>query len=350
MFKEKKFLSLKKRWIFLIIILLFVNFYQFPYYFTKPGDAKVLHTVIEVAGAYEDEGTFLLTTVRMGKANVVNYYWAKWSNSRELIHEDFIRRGGETDEDYHHRQMMMMSSSQDIATIVAYNYAGKKAYYENYGVFVTGTVEGMPAFGLLQVGDLITEVDENKITTVDELLAQLEDKRKNDEVFLTVVRDDTKTKLELSVTTFPEDLDSAQDRVGIGITSPITKRELIASPIIKIDTNKIGGPSAGLMFSLEIYNQIIKEDITKGYAIAGTGSLNEVGEVGRIGGAKQKVIAAERAGANFFFAPNEFDSLTSNYTEALQTAEENNVKMKIVPIDTFEDAIKFLATLDPKKN
>lgn len=350
MFKVKKFTSLKKRWIILIIILLFVNFYQFPYYFTKPGDAKVLDTVIEVEGAYEDEGTFMLTTVRMGRANVVNYLWAKWSNTRELIHEDFIRRGSETDEEYHHRQLMMMSSSQDNATIVAYNNAGKKAFYENHGVLVTGTIEEMPAYGLLQLGDLIIAVDEKKIATVDELLAQLKDKREYDEVFLTIVRDDTKKELKLSVTTFPKDMDLAQDRVGIGITSPITKRELIVNPSIKIDTDEIGGPSAGLMFSLEIYNQIIKEDITKGYAIAGTGTINELGEVGRIGGVKQKVIAAERAGANFFFAPNEFDSSTSNYTEALQAVEENNVKMKIVPIDTFEDAITFLAKLDPKNN
>lgn len=350
MFRVNKFTALKKRWIILIFILIFVNFYQLPYYFTKPGDAKVLNTVIEVEGAYEDEGTFMLTTVRMGKANVVNYYWAKWSNTRELIHEEFIRRGDETDEEYHHRQMMMMSSSQDIATLIAYNTAGKKAYYENLGVLVTGTIAQMPAYDLLQLGDLIIAVDENKITTVDELLAQLKDKRKNDQVYITIVRDETKKDVELAVTTFPKDMDPAQDRVGIGITSPITKRELVVSPSIKIDTAEIGGPSAGLMFSLEIYNQIIKEDITKGYGIAGTGTINELGEVGRIGGAKQKVIAAERAGANFFFAPNEFDSLTSNYTEALEAAEENNLEMQIVPIDTFEDAITFLANLEPKIN
>lgn len=342
--------KVKKRWIILIIILLFVNFYTLPYYFTKPGDAKVLNTVIEVEGAYEDEGTFMLTTVRMGKANVINYYWAKWSDTRELIHEKKLRPESETDEEYHHRQMMMMSSSQDNATIVAYNKAGKKAYHENYGVIVTGTVEEMSAYGELQLGDLIIAVDAKEITTVDELLTELKDKKKDDEVILTIVRDDTKKEVELFVTKFPESMETAQGRVGIGITSPITKRELIVSPSIKIDTDKIGGPSAGFMFSLEIYNQILGEDITKGYAIAGTGTINEAGEVGRIGGVKQKLIAAERAGANFFLAPNEFDSPTSNYTEALQAAEENNVKMKIVPIDTFDDAIKFLENLDPQKN
>ncbi|WP_218244270.1 hypothetical protein, partial [Pseudomonas sp. 2995-3] len=61
------------RWSILIIILLFINYYHLPYYFTIPGDAKVLTEVIEVEDGHQYEGTFMLTTVRMGKANVVNY-------------------------------------------------------------------------------------------------------------------------------------------------------------------------------------------------------------------------------------------------------------------------------------
>jgi Lon-like protease len=346
-FMKKNPLS-KKRWIFLIIFIIIINFYQLPYYFTKPGDAKVLHTVIEVEGGYEEKGTFMLTTVRMGKANIINYLWAKLSDARELIHEDFIRRGEETDEEYHHRQLMMMSTSQDLATIVAYNKAGKEANYTNFGVIVTGTIEEMPAFELLELGDLIVAVDQTEITTVDELLAQIGGKQKDAAVSLTIVRAGAKKDIELSVTSFPAEMDPSGEKVGIGITSPVTKRELSVSPNISIDTNKIGGPSAGLMFSLEIYNQLVEEDITKGYHIAGTGSITEEGEVGRIGGVKQKVIAAERAGADFFFAPNEFDSKTSNYVDALEQANTMNAKMKIIPIDTFEDALIFLQSLDPK--
>ncbi len=338
----------KKRWVVIIVLLLFINFYQFPYYFTKPGDAKILHTVIEVEGAFEDEGTFMLTTVRMGKANVITYVWAHMSDARELIHEEFIRRSGETDQEYHHRQLMMMNSSQDIATIVAYNKAGKEAYYKNHGVIVTGTIEEMPAFEQLQLGDLIVAVDGTTVKTVDDLLAQLAEKQKDDDVLLSVLRDDVQKDVELFVTSFPEEIDDTGERIGIGITSPVTKRELKVHPNVKIDTNKIGGPSAGLMFSLEIFNQLNEDDITKGFHIAGTGSINEDGEVGRIGGVKQKVIAAERAGAHFFLAPNEFDSETSNYVEAVETAKAINAKMEIVPVDTFGEALEFLENLDPK--
>ncbi|MCT8139041.1 PDZ domain-containing protein [Anaerobacillus sp. CMMVII] len=344
----QKFPSLKKRWIVLIVFVLIINFYQLPYYFTKPGDAQVLDSVIEVDGGYEDKGRFMLTTVRMGKANVINYLWAKWSDQRELIHEEFVRRSGETDEEYHHRQLMMMSSSQDIATLVAYNKAGKEAYYTNFGVIVTGKIENMPAFDLLELGDLIIAVDQKEITTVDELLAQVGDKQKDDLVTLTIFRDGANKEVDLYVTSFPTEIDPSGEKVGIGITQPVTKRELTVNPKITIDTNKIGGPSAGLMFSLEIYNQLIETDISKGYAIAGTGSLNEEGEVGRIGGVKQKVIAANRAGAEYFLAPNEFGSPTSNYLDAVEVVKSLKTTMKIIPIDTFEQALEFLESLEPK--
>lgn len=69
---------------------------------------------------------------------------------------------------------------------------------------------------------------------------------------------------------------------------------------MKIDSHEIGGPSAGLMFTLEIYNQLVEEDLTKGHEIAGTGTINEKGEIGPIGGIQQKVVAASDAGAEVF--------------------------------------------------
>ena len=105
-----------------------------------------------------------------------------------------------------------------------------------------------------------------------------------------------------------------------------------------MDTNTIGGPSAGLMFSLEIINQLTEEDITKGYNIAGTGTLNEDGTVGRIGGAAQKLVAADKAGADYFLAPAENGRENSNYQEALAAAEDINTDVQVIPINTIDDA------------
>src|SRR5699024_11578609 len=76
-------------------------------------------------------------------------------------------------------------------------------------------------------------------------------------------------------------------------------------PPVNIKSGDIGGPSAGLMFSLEIYNQLTEKDITKGYNIAGTGAIDSDGNVERIGSIDKKVVAADEEGVEIFFAPNE---------------------------------------------
>ncbi|WP_078595457.1 SepM family pheromone-processing serine protease [Evansella clarkii] len=333
------------KWIILIVIILAINFYQLPYYFTVPGDAKVLSEVIDVEERHDYEGSFMLTTVRMGPANVVNYVWALVSDERELIPENQIRPEGETDDEYHHRQMMLMSSSQEVAVYVAYNHAGETAYFENYGVIVTGLVPAMDAEEKLEAGDRIIEVAGEEVLEAESLLNVLSEYEIGDTVSMTVERGDETLEVDLEVMPFPEDLDPEGERGGVGISYPVTDSELIKDPEISIDTDTIGGPSAGLMFSLEIYNQLLEEDITKGYDIAGTGSIDLEGNVGRIGGVNQKVIASDNAGADFFFAPSEQGIEQSNYETALETAESIGTEMEIVPIDTFEEALEFLENL-----
>jgi PDZ domain-containing protein len=102
------------------------------------------------------------------------------------------------------------------------------------------------------------------------------------------------------------------------------------------------------MFSLEIYNQLTKEDITKGHHIAGTGTIDVNGTVGPIGGIEQKINAADKAGAEIFFAPNEKGAKDSNYRAAVKTAKDIGTKMKIVPVDTFDDAVHYLQKLPQK--
>ncbi len=102
------------------------------------------------------------------------------------------------------------------------------------------------------------------------------------------------------------------------------------------------------MFSLEIYNQLTKEDMTNGYQIAGTGTIDPDGKVGPIGGIEQKIVAADKAGAEIFLAPNENGRKNSNYKAALKTARDIHSNMKIIPIDTFNEAVSYLRKLPQK--
>ncbi|BAB06305.1 SepM family pheromone-processing serine protease [Halalkalibacterium halodurans] len=344
--KKRKF---QKRWIILIAILAFIHFFQLPYYYSEPGEGKVLSEVINVEGGHEEDGTFMLTTVRMGKANPIFYFWAQFSEYRELYPEEQIRHEGETDEEYHHRQLMLMDHSKVTAKIVAYEHANRPVDYTYHGVLVTQVIDGMPAAEKLKAGDHIIAVDDEPVLEADELLEKLQGRTEGETVKLTVKREEGEPfDVILTFEPFPEHLQVEDGRVGVGISYPVTDRDVIFDPEVTIDSSEIGGPSAGLMFSLEIYNQLQEEDLTKGYHIAGTGSINEEGEVGRIGGVKQKIVAAHKAGADYFLAPNEHGAEQSNYKEALEAAEDIGTEMKIIPIDTFEEALQFLQSLEPR--
>jgi Lon-like protease len=328
----------------LIVILLFASsFYYLPFYVSKPGMAKELEPIIEVDGGYEEEGSFMLTTIRMGRANIYAYLLAHLSEYQELHPVEEIRGENETDEEYTMRQLHMMDSSKTSAIEVAYKRAGYPIDYDYNGVYVLQVIPGMPAEGKLTPGDRIVEIDGRRFNSSAEFIEYVGEKHAGDEVTLTVDKEEEESKVVLGIKQF----DELSERVGIGI-SLVDDKEVKVTPKVDVETDEIGGPSAGLMFSLEIYNQLIERDLTKGYEIAGTGTISPDGTVGRIGGIEKKVVAADKAGADFFLAPNEEGAEDSNYQAAVRTAEDIDTNMKIIPIDTFEDAVDYLENLTPK--
>lgn len=327
-----------------VIIAMLIVFVPLPYYITKPGMAEKLEPYVKVEGGNKEKGDFMLVTVSMGRANVVNYLSAKFNKYEEIFKKEEILRKGESDEEYQFRQVYAMKESQDAAIYNAYKRANASVTFENQGVLVVGVADDMPAAEKLKLGDHILAVDGQSLQTAEQFIAYMKTKKQNDEVSVKYVRENKEKEDKFALKPIPED----KSRAGIGV-SIITDKKLTVSPDVKIDAHKIGGPSAGLMFTLEIYNQLVKEDITKGHEIAGTGTINEKGEVGPIGGISQKVVAAHNAGAEVFFAPNENGKENSNYKEALRTAKDINTKMKIIPVDTLDDALAYLDKMSEKK-
>jgi Lon-like protease len=322
------------------IMAVLLTFIKLPYYVTMPGTAQKLDPLVHVKGGDQDDGDFMLTTIRMGRANVISYALAKVRKYYDLYPVEAIKQQGESDEEYTLRQLHMMENSKQTAIAVAYEKAGKPITYKFLGVYVIRVLPDMPASQYLRPGDRIVAVDEKKLQSAEQFIEYVGQKAKGETVKITFERKGKKKTVQLALKPFPEN----PKRVGIGI-SLVTDSEIVTTPSVEIKSEEIGGPSAGLMFSLEIYDQLVEEDITKGYTIAGTGTINEKGEVGPIGGISQKIIAADKAGADIFFAPNEKGAKDSNYQEALKTAKDIGTKMKIVPVDTFDDALRYLQTL-----
>lgn len=335
---------IKKQLIFLVIIVLvsvFMITYKLPYYIYKPGGADALDPIVEVDSGYNSEGDMHLVTIRGGQATPIQYLSAKLLPHQEVRPLDEVFPEGISEDQYFNAQLQVMETSQESATVVAYEAADQDITIDFDGVYVVAVVEEMPADGILQAGDQLVKIDDKEIKEANDLIDFIANKEQGDQVEIKISRDDEDLIEEITL----EELEQAESRIGIGV-SLVTDRHVTVEPDVNFASGNIGGPSAGLMFSLEIYDQLTEKDLTKGYQIAGTGEVDYDGNVLRIGGVDKKVIAADREGCDIFFAPSEGGSYDSNYLEAQETADEIKTDMKIVAVDTFEEALDYLENLE----
>lgn len=326
--------------LFAAIVTYFLSSYKLPFYIQKPGGADALNPIVEVADGYESEGDMHLVTVSGMQATPLFYALAKIAPYNDIMPIEDVFPDGISQEEYMEAQLQVMETSQEAATVVAYTAAGADIEIEYKGVYVVSVLKDRPADGIFQSGDRIIAVDGNEIKEAEDLINYIQTREAKDIVTVEFIRGDkTMTDtIELDV------IDEADGKIGIGITL-VTDREVTVHPEVEFSSGKIGGPSAGLMFSLEIYDQLTEEDLTRGYHIAGTGEIDYEGNVHRIGGIDKKIVAADKEGIDIFFAPNENGKEGSNYEIAVKTAEAIGSDMKIVPVDTFDDALNFLKSL-----
>ncbi|WP_134700334.1 SepM family pheromone-processing serine protease [Ammoniphilus sp. YIM 78166] len=330
-------------------VLIAINI-QVPYYITTPGGAISLHDMVVVEDAYEDEaGAFRLTTVRTGQTNVAGYLYALIDPYADLVESSMVHSPHESNQQYIRRQLEVMKASQDTAKIVAFQRAGYDVKLQNSGAVVMQFIPDYPAEKVLEIGDTIVGVNGQPIDTAIALINSLKGKKPGDQVKLSYIRDGVKKEAVIDLKQLPGTDEKGEKKPGIGIASPITKRQFELPKEVTIKSQDIGGPSAGLMFTLEMINQLVPEDLTKGYDVAGTGTINDDGTIGRIGGVHHKVVAAHKQNVDIFFAPVVKDETgISNYDQAVKRAQEIKTGMKIVPVNTIDEALDYLESLPPK--
>ncbi len=328
----------RKQAIILIIVTIFalsLNFLPTGYLIVKPGTAENLRQFIDVKETdYESEGSFYLLTVIQHKANPL---WLLYAFINPVI--EYTPAIIEQSE-YRKILERWMKESQLLAKLIALRSVGYEdlLIIEGSGITVHGFVEGSPNDGELQVDDVIVEIEGEKVFFADQVIALVQERQVGDTVDLTIIRDGK--ELNMSLPTMENNQYPDKPALGVYI-SAISDWELSLPFDIDIKTGSISGPSAGMMFVLEIINQLTPEDITGGYNIAGTGTINYFGDIGMIGGVRQKVVAAEKGGADFFIVPE------GNYEEAKSIARS----IEIVSVNKLEEVIDFLAgiTEEPKQ-
>jgi PDZ domain-containing protein len=268
-----------------------------PYVVLKPGPTvNTLGSdngaqVIQVTNAKTSTsaGQLRLTTVNV--QSQVELVWAisSWFSRKDaVVPRDLIYPPDQTEQQVEQQNAQEWTQSQESAVTVALTKLGYPVQS-----YVKSVTPGGAATGQLQVNDVITAIDGSKITT-------------------------------------KKDAGSNAPRLGVAVTGKQP------SPYdIKIDLNKIGGPSAGLMFTLGIMDKIEPEDLTGGKIIAGTGTIDDEGNVGPIGGIPQKLVGAKDAGAQIFLVPK------ANCAEALKNAV---VGLPMAQVATVDDALTALKT------
>lgn len=304
---------------------------ELPYlaYSAGPVSDAADTVVADEVEFYPPQGELLMLTVVSQDVNVFEALIAGVDPTIDLVRKQAVRREGESDEEYRNRVLQQMNDSSFRAIAVALEYLGHEMVPRE--VVVNELVEGVPAAEEIELGDEVRSVNGRPIDTLEDFEPALEGYGVGDTVDMTVGREGSTIELEV-------ELAEREDEPGepmIGIVLGV----LTEPPFpIDIQSGDVGGPSAGMMHSLAIIDALSEGELTKGRVIAGTGTIDFQGNIGTIGGIRQKVVAAEAAGAGHILVPE------GNYETAL-TAERESIE--IVPVATLEDAIAFLEGLEP---
>ncbi|MBW3594689.1 MAG: PDZ domain-containing protein [Actinobacteria bacterium] len=327
------------RWVILGlagILLVFLAFYvPIPIlYEYLPGPAPKVDSLITIDGArtYSSEGSFRLTTVTVE----TQVTFAEWVASGFDPHSAVVTRdqvtGGQSLEQLQEEQEAQMDASNHAATQVALSELGI-ATPEGDGARVVATLQGRPADGVLKESDVILRIGGDKVDTVCDVGREIAEFDVGDRINLTVRRDGKVKTVSLETVANPQDPASP----FIGIAMEEVNYRFKPGLDVDFDPGEIAGPSAGLMFALQIYDQLTPDDLTHGHQVAGTGEIACDGGVGPIGGVEQKVAGAAREGAEIFLAP------TLNAKAARAAAGDD---IQVVSVSTFSDAVEFLEALE----
>jgi Lon-like protease len=314
-----------------------------PYVKEKPGpvydtigEIEIEGTstqVIEITGeqTYPVEGdldmlTVVLEGTRQNPLSWIDVAIAWFDPTRAILPVDVVYPEGVTDEEDDEQSAADMIDSQQEAVAAALGELGI-----DYTSIVTvgEVIDGYPAEAVLEQGDQILTVDGDPVDGVGELSAALADAGAGTQVELGIIRDGDEQTVEIAPVASEDDPDMVLIGIGTAATYDFPFE-------VKVNLGDVGGPSAGMMLALGVYDKLTPGALTGGERIAGTGTISADGEVGPIGGIRQKMYGADTAGADWFLAPVE------NCGEVIGRIPGG---MEVFAVTTLDDALEVVQTV-----
>ncbi|MBL3667087.1 PDZ domain-containing protein [Streptomyces sp. M2CJ-2] len=336
----------------LIALLCAGVFLPVPYSEMSPGPTvntlgdhdgePVLH--IKGRKTYPTDGHLNMTTVRVTSAdyrmNLVEAVYGWLAHDNKVVPHDTLYPDGKTEEESTQENAEEFSQSQESAKVAALKALDVPV---KSWVIVASVVKGSPAEGKLHAGDVIKSVDGSAVRKPADVAELVTEHKPGDDVEFTIVpakeqaaaekenRTPTRTE-KVTITTTTSD-DAGDKRAIVGIAAG-TDHTFPFSIDIKLAD--VGGPSAGLMFALGIYDKLTPGSLTGGAFVAGTGTIDDAGKVGPIGGIEMKTVGARDKGAQYFLTPAD---------NCAAAAEDTPEGLTLIKVDTIDDALAAMKDL-----
>ena len=326
--KIKEFIKFNLKGLIVLAVIMFLCFYKLPYVIYTPGGSINLNDRIKIIDEENISGSYYMNYVSVMKANIPTIIFSLFVPNWDIYNEEDV-----TDLDYNTLfkiEQIDLKNSIYYASLNAYRKAGKTIDISSEKSYITLVSEESKTN--LKVLDEIISIDGNKFTRLSEFQEYISSLNFDDKVTFIVKENDKEVEKYAYVINL-----EGEKKVGISI---VTEYEFESDPKLKMKTKASeAGSSGGLMLSLEIYDKLTDKDLSHGKKVMGTGTIDEDGNVGAIGGVKYKMLGAQKDGADIFFVPK------GNYDEAKKVYKKNNLTFDLVMVETFDEAINYLNNL-----
>lgn len=299
-----------------------------PFTHTAPGGAVEISPLLTISDAEVTElsGETLLLTINIGRPSTAELVRALVDDAHDV---SFTSQFGALDEGFFEGQRVRFRQSLDLAAAVGARAAGYDVEVQT-GAFIFQVVEGAPAGGVLEAGDTIVAVRGEPVRSAQQVVEAASDLEVGGEVELTVLRDGERVEVAAPVGRISDGRGGTKPGLGVFLQTVAAGVDLPFA--VEPNETRIGGPSAGMMIALTVYDILAEEDLLAGRAVAGTGEILPDGVVAPVSGVGSKTIGAERAGADLILVP----------TEQAEQARATAQRIEVVGVDTLQDAIDAL--------
>ena len=332
-------LSSKNKKLLIVVLFIFIlvsslSLIETEYYFMSPGPPYQWDIDFGEIKNYQFDGSLFQLTVRRDEANLLIYLWSMVNDSYDLYPREVILPDGVTPQELSEISIQNMRTSENVAIAVALKNLGYDITSKGDGVAVVGILDDSPVRDKLKKGDLLISINNKSISTATEFISTLRTYSIGETISIGLMREVDEIKKDLSIETTLIEHVEYEGEPMVGFLATTVNQRFDFPFEIDIKTGNVGGPSAGLMMALNVYNNLTPDDITKSLIVAGTGTIEIDGSVGPVGGIRQKVIAAKRAGSQLILVP------TANFEEASPFSTNETA---IVAVDSFEEALKVIS-------